>query len=103
MRIRMLVALVFLGALAIARTPPCANAAAPAGQPRAGVRVPLTDELACQPQFGVDGVPSMTVIDHRGVVRAVDLNPRQAREKTVALLDRLLAEREAALLVAPND
>lgn len=57
----------------------------------------LADELAYQPQFGVDGVPSMTVIDHRGIVRAVDLDPRQDREKTVALLDGLLAERESDL------
>lgn len=51
----------------------------------------IANSLDFQPQFGVRGVPGMMVIDHLGVVRATGLNPRQPKEKTVELLNALLA------------
>lgn len=46
--------------------------------------------------YGVRGVPTTFVIDHRGVVRGVHHDPRHP-DKTSALLDQLLEERRAAL------
>lgn len=55
----------------------------------------IAEELDFQPQLGVRAVPKMIVLDHRGIVRALDMDPRQPHEKTRELLDALLKEREA--------
>lgn len=60
----------------------------------------IADELDYEPQYGVRGVPSMAVLDHNGVVRAVDRHPNMPHEELFALIDSLLAER--AVERAPN-
>jgi len=62
----------------------------------------IANALDFTPQFGVYGVPHMIVLDHRGVVRALDHDPRQPREKTLALLDTLVAELKADRAAAPD-
>ncbi|MBX3351566.1 MAG: TlpA family protein disulfide reductase [Phycisphaeraceae bacterium] len=62
----------------------------------------IANELDFAPQLGVRGVPGMMILDHRGVVRGLGHDPRQPREKTLGLLDSLLAEREGDRAVAPR-